>query len=354
MTESELLARLQILMTPQIGPITFRHILKTFGSAEKALSKLSARQKISPSEQAEKQLENLYQYQQEMTWYDEENYPSQLKKLEDAPPVLIYKGILKKIKNIAMVGTRNASLPALDLTKEWASVLAEKGYGIISGLAYGIDTAAHQGALLKQGYTIAVLAGSVEEIYPEKNTKLYHQILENGGAIVSQHFPEISPSAALFPSRNRIIAGVSDITVIMEAKRKSGSLITADYAKKYNRPVAAVPGFPSDERATGPNFLIKEQQAFLVESPKEIEDIMVRQRITQTLWGYEEIQEENTSFLAENQTEDILRLLTKTPILISKLATHLGLKYTDLMPTLIVLDLEKKIKILPQNYVIRL
>ncbi len=358
------IARLQLLNTSGIGPVSFRYILKSFGSAEKAIEALPRMMKnkkkfiLSSVEKAENILENLEKHDQKIVWFDEENYPLQLKNLDDSPPVLFYRGTLKKTKNIGVVGTRNASLPAIALTEKLTDELAQKGYGIISGLAYGIDTSAHTGTLKNSGYTVAVLAGSVENIYPTKNTKLYHKILENEGAIISQHPPLTQPSAPLFPSRNRIIAGLSDITIVIEAKRKSGSLITAEYAKKYNRPVGAVPGFPTDERAGASNYLLKERGAFFIESIHDIETALLKRQIEKTPSLFEISEKEEEPFYPENfvkmSEEKILSLLSKTPVEISHLISHLRCSKKEIMPTLLVLDLDKKIKLLPAGFVIRL
>ncbi|MHA1540958.1 MAG: DNA-processing protein DprA [Alphaproteobacteria bacterium] len=355
--------RLQLLNTEGIGPVAFYYFLKTFGSAKNAINvfpRLMKTKKFKLAEKniAEKIIENVWKFEQKIIWFDDKNYPAQLKNCGDAPPVLFYKGELKKTKNIAVVGTRNASLPAINLSKKLSNELAQKNYGIISGLAYGIDASAHSGAMKKNGYTIAVLAGSVENIYPLKNTKLYHEILEKNGAIISQHPPLTQPSAPRFPSRNRIIAGLSDITVVIEAKRKSGSLITAEFAKKYNRPVGAVPGFPTDERAGACNYLLKERGAFFIESIRDIESAMIKKSLQKnaSLFEINEVSEE--FFYDENfekiSEEKVLSLLSKTPIEISQLASHLGCNQKTIMPILLVLDLEKKAKLLPADFIIRL
>lgn len=359
MKTEEKIARLQLLKATGIGPVAFRYILKTFETAEKAIEKLPTmmRQKekrsIPDQSVAETILEKIKKYDQKMVWYDQEDYPEQLKKIESAPPVLFYKGHLKAVKNIGMVGTRNASLPALSFTEKLACETAEKGYGVISGLAYGIDTAAHTGALRGNGYTIGVLAGSVENIYPLKNKTLYNDILNNGGVILSEHSPETQPAAPLFPSRNRVIAGLSDITIVVEAKRKSGSLITADYAQKYDRPIGAVPGFPTDERAGGPNHLLKNEGAFYIESLKDIEKALLKKKTTaSTLFEINEVQE---SFIGSKVSDDkVLSLLSKTPVHINQLADHLKNTKKSILGMLLILELEGKVKLLPAGYVIRI
>ncbi|MBN2779551.1 MAG: DNA-processing protein DprA [Alphaproteobacteria bacterium] len=355
----EQIARFQLLKATGIGPMAFRYILKTFGSAVTAMEKLPnmMRQKekwvLSSPAVSEHILKQVEFHNQEMVWLDEAMYPKQLQSIESAPPVLFYRGTLKQIKNIGIVGTRNASLPALSLTEKLSSESVQKGYGVISGLAYGIDTAAHTGALKGKGYTIGVLAGSVENIYPLRNTKLYNNILESGGAIISEHPPETQPAAPLFPSRNRIIAGLSDLTLVIEAKRKSGSLITADYAKKYGRPVGAVPGFPTDERAGGPNHLLKNEGALYIESIDDLEKALLKKRNhTEILFEINEIAED---FIGKDIAEEnLLSLLSKTPVAINQLVDHLKTSKKSILGMLLILELERKVKLLPAGFVIKL
>ncbi len=195
-------------------------------------------------------------------------YPLGLAQINDAPPIISVLGRKELLaqKMLAIVGARNASINGQKFTRKIAAELGEKGLTIISGLARGIDTAAHE-ASLEHG-TIAVVAGGADVIYPRENTKLYQQIIENG-ALIAESPWSTEPLARHFPRRNRIISGASLGTLVVEATRKSGSLITARYAAEQGRDVFAVPGFPSDPRGQGPNSLLRDG-AILTERTEDI------------------------------------------------------------------------------------
>jgi DNA processing protein len=197
------------------------------------------------------------------------NYPSLLREIPDPPPyVYVYGAMAGTINNVAMVGSRNATDYGLATTNRLSRDLAARGITIVSGMAKGIDTAAHEGALMAKGKTIAVLGSGIGRIYPAENEKLYHRIIETG-AIMSEFPFYAEPEAHHFPMRNRIISGISLGTVIVEATLRSGSLITARLAAEQNREVFAVPGSIHSFKSTGTHTLIK-QGAKLVENSKDI------------------------------------------------------------------------------------
>ncbi len=199
----------------------------------------------------------------------EPDYPPALASIEDAPGVLCVLGNLSVFlkHSISIVGSRNASLPGRHMARRIAADLAEENFVITSGLALGIDTEAHRGALEKG--TIGVLAGGVDVVYPPQNKDLYQDILRHGGTMVSENPLGTKPLHRAFPTRNRIIAALSLATVVVEAQKKSGSIITAERAGHYGRLVGAVPGFPLEPRASGTNTLLKDG-ALLVESAQDI------------------------------------------------------------------------------------
>ena len=191
-------------------------------------------------------------------------YPKRLKQISDSPNILYTKGRgeLNPKKIIAIVGTRSATNYGKKITDQIVSDLAFLGVDIISGLAYGIDIHAHKVALRNNLSTFAILAGGLDRIYPSAHKKYVQEILETGG-IVSESIPGIRPDPHLFPSRNRIIAGMSDATLVVEAAEKGGALITANLADAYNRPVFAVPGDVGNRYSTGTNKLIASQKALI-------------------------------------------------------------------------------------------
>ncbi len=203
---------------------------------------------------------------------EDQDYPKLLKEIKNPPKVLYFKGKLSPEENcFAVVGTRRCSPYGKELAWEIAGDLAEAGLTIVSGLAPGIDTVSHLAALEKKGRTIAVLGTGLDEksIYPQSNLKLAKEILEASGALVSEYPPETSGTHFTFPQRNRIVSGLSLGVLVVEAKKKSGALITADWARKQKRAVFALPGPVRSLNSKGCHYLIK-HGAKLVENANDI------------------------------------------------------------------------------------
>lgn len=282
-----LLDVLRLIRTPNIGSVTFFNLIQRFGSAGKALSalpELSIRGgRKSPlvacsAGDAEKEIAATEKFGARMILYGASDYPELLLNIPDPPPILTIRGradLWKKKSLIAMVGARNSSAAGCQFSHRLAKELGENGVSIVSGLARGIDTFAHKGSLATG--TIAVIAGGIDSIYPPENAGLYSQIFEQGAVVCDQAFGSI-PFAGSFPSRNRIIAGMSLGTVVVEASPKSGSLITARLALENNREVFAVPGSPLDPRSKGCNQLIR-QGAVLTESAADIMEVIMQPRL---------------------------------------------------------------------------
>ncbi len=201
----------------------------------------------------------------------DENYPELLKQIYEPPPFLFYLGNLDKKyfqRVIAVVGTRKPTAYGRMMTNKITSLLVEKNFTIVSGLAYGIDTIAHKTAVENKGYTIAVLGTPIDNIYPPGNRKLAEKIMENG-AIISEIIPTRKTDKWSFPKRNRIISGLSYGTIVIEGSKKSGSLITARHALDQNRDIFALPGDVNKIQAEGPNYLIK-NGAQIITKPRDI------------------------------------------------------------------------------------
>lgn len=196
----------------------------------------------------------------EIVSINEKEYPENLKQIYD-PPISLYirgnKEILNQ-KNMAIVGCRNCSEYGKKATKYFAYQLAKDKFNIVSGLARGVDSYAHLATLCAKGKTIAVLGNGLDQIYPKENIGLANEILKNGGAIISEYPLGTKPEKMNFPARNRIISGMSNGVIVVEAKEKSGSLITADFALEQGREVYAVPGNINSVNSVGTNFLIKQ------------------------------------------------------------------------------------------------
>ena len=277
---SERLAWLRLARTENVGPVTFRNLLARFDSASAALEELPRLASrgggknfvLPPEEDGIREVETLTKLGGRLIAACEAEYPAGLKALEAPPPVISVLGhphLLQK-EMIAIVGARNASALARKFADMLARDLGFAGIIVVSGLARGIDAAAHESALAVG--TVGVVAGGVDIIYPPENEKLYAAI-KNQGVIVSEMRLGEAPQARHFPRRNRIISGLSRGVVVVEAAEKSGSLITAGYTVEQGREVFAVPGSPLDPRAKGANRLIKEG-ATLTESAEDILSVL--------------------------------------------------------------------------------
>ncbi len=261
----------------------FFHLINIFGNPKNALENIGefslkgGRDKpivVCSLAQAEKELELSTKIGAQILLYCDQNYPKPLKEIPDPPPLITALGNIDLLhKNIlAIVGPRNASFNGCKFARKIASELGEHNFIISSGLARGIDTAAHLGSI--ETGTIAVIAGGIDNIYPKENENLYYEIAKKG-VIVSEIPFGMPPHGGNFPQRNRIISGLSLGVVVVEATLKSGTLITARLALEQNREIFAVPGSPFDPRCQGTNRLIK-QGAKLIENVNDIiEDLII-------------------------------------------------------------------------------
>ncbi|KAE9627318.1 DNA-processing protein DprA [Parasedimentitalea maritima] len=256
---------LRLLRSRRVGPVTFHRLIAEYNSAQNALDALPevAREagvtgyRICPSPVIDAEIKAAKAAKARLLCLGDVHYPSQLAQLKDAPPLLWVKGDTARLQSpiIALVGARNASSLGTRMARALAHDLGSQGYIIVSGLARGIDTAAHLASL--DSGTIAVMAGGVDVIYPTQNTGLAQDIPQRG-LLLSEQPMGLTPQARHFPSRNRIISGLARAVVVVEAAAKSGSLITARDALDQGREVLAVPGHPFDARASGCNILIRD------------------------------------------------------------------------------------------------
>ena len=270
------LARLRLIRTPTIGPVTYRQLLARFGSAERAieaLPDLAARgggkpPRIADAATVEREIARVEKLGARYLFIDDADYPPLLAELDNAPAVMTIRGDIGLFArtSVAMVGARNASAAACRFARGLAVELGREGVVIVSGLARGLDTAAHQGSLATG--TIGVIASGIDIAFPPENRALQEQVAEQG-LLIAEQPPGSEPLARNFPHRNRVIAGLATGTVVVEAAPRSGSLITARLAAEAGRDVMAVPGSPLEPRAQGCNLLIREG-ATLVQSAADI------------------------------------------------------------------------------------
>lgn len=273
--DAEKIAWLRLARTDGIGPIRMAQLISRFGSAAHAAEafpslKSFQSMRLPARSVIEDEIAEVDIHGAQLICLYEESYPEALRMIADPPPVLTVRGRVELMHHraVGIVGTRNASLNGRKMTAQLARDLGAADYAIISGMARGIDTAAHEAALQAQVPTVAVLAGGVDQIYPKENAKLYDALIDKG-AVIAESAWGTQPTAKLFPKRNRIVSGLSLGVVIVEAALRSGSLITARLAAEQGREVFAVPGFPLDGRAAGPNSLIQ-QGAKLVAGASDV------------------------------------------------------------------------------------
>lgn len=278
--EHERVACLRLIRSGNVGPVTFRELINTFGGAVaalEALPELSRRGggkalRLCPKSRAEDELAHARRLGAQPLFTLEPGYPKALAAVDVPPPMIYARGNVELLQHpaLAVIGSRLASAAGIKMAKQFATDLGRAGLAIVSGLARGIDGAAHE-ASLSTG-TIAVLAGGIDNIYPPEHGDLYRRIGEQG-CLVSEMPPGFTPRAADFPRRNRIISGIALGVLVIEAARRSGSLLTARLAGEQGREVFAVPGHPLDPRAEGTNQLLKTGATLVTEARDILETL---------------------------------------------------------------------------------
>jgi DNA processing protein len=280
LAQDEAFARIRLLRSPNVGPVTYRQLLQRFGDARAAVAALpdlaargASRYRPAPEGRIHDEIAATRRAGARYLFHDSADYPALLGEAEGAPPILTLRGDAAILNRpaVAVVGARNASAAAVKLARDFSAALAEAGLTVVSGLARGIDGAAHRGAL-STGATIGVIASGIDVTYPPEHTDLQEQVAVEG-LLLAEQPPGTEPLARHFPSRNRIIAGLAAGTLVVEAAPKSGSLITARLAGEYGREVMAIPGSPLDARSHGCNQLIRDG-AELVQTPEDVIELL--------------------------------------------------------------------------------
>ncbi len=330
LTQQEAFARIRLLRSPNIGPVSYAQLLRRFGTASAALDALpdlAARggrpYRAVSAGRIEDEVTAVRKAGARYLFHDSADYPPLLAQLDSAPPILVVRGnaMLAKEPVVAVVGARNASAAAIKLAGNFAAGLREAGVVVASGLARGIDGAAHRSSLPT---TIGVIASGIEIAYPPQHAALQEQIAQEGFLIAEQP-PGTEPRGSHFPSRNRIIAGLAAGTLVVEAAPKSGSLITARLAAEAGREVMAIPGSPLEARSQGCNQLIRDG-AVLVQS---VEDVL------ELVSGFDGVprsyfRETASAFLVpgeegvEENAADIAALLSPAPVAVDELIRQSG------------------------------
>ena len=344
-------ARLRLIRSDNIGPVTYFQLLARFGSAQAALDAipdLAARgggrgPRLASKAEIEREIAEVERLGARYLFLGQGLYPPLLAELETAPPALIVKGDLALLDKmaVALVGARNASAAACRFARQLARTLGAAGTVVVSGLARGIDSAAHDGAL--DSGTIAVIAGGIDVAYPPENEARQRAIAERG-LLIAEQPPGVEPRARHFPYRNRIIAGLTHGTVVIEAAPRSGSLITARYAAEFGREVMAVPGSPLDPRAQGCNLLIREG-ATLVQTAEDVLEAISPMRVRP-------FRQPERTYAAPGPAEDVdeaarqavTGLLSATAVPVDELIRQSGLAPATVQTVLLELELAGRLE----------
>ena len=373
MTHNDIKYWLALKFVEKVGNVRFNSLVKTFGSPQAVFDAPAASlQKIDRITRKtardiknfdnwatiEKELESADRLNVSIITSDSPLYPRLLLNIYDFPPILYVRGTLSDQDiNVAVVGSRMASTYGRFTTERLCRELAMKGVTVVSGMARGIDSAAHAGAIAGKGRTIAVLGSGIDVIYPPENRKLFEKIAENGAVITEFPF-STQPLASNFPARNRIISGLSLGVVVVEANEKSGSLITARVALEQGREVFAVPGSIDSPGTKGTHRLIREG-AKLVENTYDIlEEILPQVNLSSTTAepSDESPAQDNAGESEALNTDEkaILKLIGKKPVHVDSLATDFGYQIHDILSILMSLELGGYVEQLPgKKFVIK-
>lgn len=349
---------LRLIRSDNIGPITFRELINQFGTADAAIDALPElvsrgksrkKIKITSNDAIAREIDVTQRSGAKFIGLGEPDYPAALKMSDAPPPMITVQGSIECLArhSVSIVGSRNSSLSGAKITRQVADDLGKAGFVISSGLARGIDTAAHQ-ASLETG-TIAVFAGGLNVVYPPENENLLKQIVDQGGAAISEMPIGWQPRAQDFPRRNRIVAGLSLGLVVVEAATRSGSLISARLANEMGRLVFAVPGSPLDPRCAGTNHLIKEG-AILTTSGKDVLDAlepMTRSISGQAPYSLEEQEIESDSLTSpanDGDRERVMTALGPTPCEVDEIIRFTGVTAPVVQLVLLELDLDGRLE----------
>ena len=362
MTDAEKINALRLIRTPHIGPVTYSLLLARYGSATNAIDEaphLAKRHgrplKLCKKADAEKIISQADECGASLIVKGDIDYPARLLAFDDAPVILFAKGHLSLLNSdmIAIVGARNASINAMNLTAHWAKELGETGLVILSGLARGVDRAGHIGGLATG--TIGITGCGIDIVYPRENEDLYTQMFQSG-LIISENIPGTKPSPRNFPARNRIIASLAKGILVIEAAMQSGSLITAREGNDRGAEIMAIPGSPSDPRARGSNQLLKDG-AHLVTSPQDVLEILQsplsEPRLFPPAYETNELSQIDDKII-QNLADDIMKMITIEPVDIDELIRQCHVSAKAIHIALLELELAGHISRLSGNRVCKL
>lgn len=352
---------LALNFTSGVGTVTLRNLVNHFGSSQAVLeapeaklqlvdgigNKLSSLIKNNQSayERAEREIAFAEKYNVQLLTFSDDAYPRRLKECYDAPSVLYYRGNadLNSNRVVSIVGSRKATHYGRNLCDELVEALTDYNVIVVSGLAYGIDSFAHKASVSHGIPTVGVLGHGLDQIYPPSNRNLAKDMLENGG-ILSEFPFNSKPERQNFPQRNRIIAGMADVVIVVEAAIQGGALITAEIANNYNRDVCAFPGNVNQEYSAGCNFLIKSHRAHLISRAKDLEYLMSWEQV-ETKPKPIQIQMEFSLSGIEKKVHELIR--HHHSLSMDEISTKLNLAQSKLTITLLELEMKGLLVALP-------
>jgi DNA processing protein len=343
----DLIDRIRLVRSPGIGPVTFRQLIRRFGNAASALEAVPELARrgggrapaLFTKEQAEREVARVEALGARYLTIGQGLYPRLLAELDDAPPVIMVKGQAGLLDRTAvgLVGARNASAAACRFARTLAHDLGREDSVVVSGLARGVDAAAHDGAM--ESGTIGVVAGGIDIFYPPENKARQEAMFERG-LVIAEMPPGTEPRARHFPYRNRIIAGLSVGTVVVEAAPRSGSLITARLAAEAGREVMAVPGSPLDPRAQGCNQLIRDGATLIQNAADVLEAVRpIHPRVSSGRLQFDGPQEEVCSEADDSAFRIVEELLGPSPVPVDEIVRQSGVSSGDVQLVLLEFDL---------------
>lgn len=356
--DKDLQYKIALTLIPKIGHLNAKKLIAYCGGVEAVFSEsvvnlnkipnigrsiINSLKSADVMNRAEMEMKYIEKNGIQTLFYLDEEYPNRLRQCDDGPTLLYYNGNadLNTAQILSIVGTRQASNHGTEICEEIISEFKNTNTLIISGLAYGIDTCAHKNSLKYGLQTVGVLGHGLDKIYPAENRKFADKMIEQGG-LLTEFKTGTKPNRENFPMRNRIVAGLSDATLVVESKARGGSLITAFLAIDYNRDVFAIPGRPKDENSAGCNMLIKKNVAHLVNNAKDIKELM----------NWEENQEKPVAqkqmFVElSNDEEFIMNHLSDTPTSVDQLSIISKLPMSKTTSLLLALEFKGLVKSLP-------
>ena len=359
--QNELLYRIALTLVPHIGPVQARLLVEHFGDAasvfkakKSALDKLDGIGEIRAGSirhfnglpEAEKEIAFIDKYKISPLFLTDPQYPQRLRHCYDPPTLLYYRGSanLNAARIISVVGTRYKTEYGKQLAEKLVGDLAELDILIVSGLALGIDAIAHKAALKNELPTVGVLAHGLNKMYPAEHTALAKDMLRQGGGLLTEFRSNTSPDKHHFPTRNRIVAGISDATIVVETDIKGGSMITANLANGYHREVFAFPGKTTDAKSAGCNHLIKSNKAMLITGAQDLAEALGWEQKPATP---RQLQQELFTHLPDDEKCIVLLLKEKETMHIDELNTSTGLGASPVAAALLSLEIQNIVSSLP-------